>query len=157
MFLAAGALAAGHGTDRLDGLRGAGARQPLSVAAFALAGISLAGLPPSLGFTGKFLVLQSSTGSGQWWWAIPLVGGGLLAAAYVARVVRVTIGGAGSEGTDPVAAGPRTTALGGVVVPRYREVPALVLAVLAIALGLVGTTVTDLVEPALPVPAGAVP
>ena len=150
MFLAAGALAAGHGTDRLDAMRGAGARQPLSVAAFAVAGASLAGLPPTLGFTAKFLLLQSSLGGGQWWWAVPLVAGGLLAAAYVARVLRITMGGAGSDETDPTVRSQCTPALGGVALSRRRELPALALAALAVVLGLTGALVTGLVEGAAP-------
>jgi multicomponent Na+:H+ antiporter subunit D len=151
MFLSAGALAAGHGTDRLDQMGAAGARQPLSIAAFALAGVSLAGLPPSLGFTAKFLLLKSSVLSGQWWWAVPLVGGGLLAAAYVARVLRITISGAGADATEPHAQGANTSVLGGVAVARRRELPAVLLAGLAIVLGVAGgASVVTMLEDAAP-------
>jgi multicomponent Na+:H+ antiporter subunit D len=152
MFMSAGALAAGHGTDHLEQMRAAGARQPLSIAAFALAGVSLAGLPPSLGFTAKFLLLKASVVTGQWWWAVPLVGGGLLAAAYVARVLRITISGAGADATEPHAQGANTSLLGGVTVARRRELPAVVLASLAIVLGVVGgASVVTLLEDAIPV------
>jgi multicomponent Na+:H+ antiporter subunit D len=90
MFMAAGTLALAHGTDRLSALGGAVTRRPVACATFALAGVSLAGLPPSGGFAAKWLLLQSSLGSGQWWWAAVLLVGGLLTAAYVGRVLRVT-------------------------------------------------------------------
>lgn len=154
MFLAAGSLAAGHGSDRLADLRGAGARQPLSVIAFGLAGISLAGLPPSLGFSGKLLVLQSAVATGQWWWAVPLVVGGLLATAYVARVLRVALTGAGSDDTDERRTDRGRTALGGVDVSRRLELPGLVLAVAAVVLGLVGAGVVELLQDSLLVTAG---
>jgi multicomponent Na+:H+ antiporter subunit D len=151
MFLAAGSLAAGHGTDRLDAMGGAGARQPLSVAAFALAGVSLAGLPPSLGFSAKFLMLKSSLLSGQWWWAIPLVVGGLLAAAYVTRFLRITILGAGADRTSAHAEGPTTSVLGGVTITRRREMPAMVLAGLAIVLGVAGgAAIANVIEQTTP-------
>ncbi|WP_409331628.1 complex I subunit 5 family protein [Trujillonella humicola] len=145
MFLAAGALAAAHGTDRLPAMAGATARHPLAVAAFALAGLSLAGLPPSLGFTGKYLLLQSSVQTGRWYWAVPLVVAGVMTAAYVFRVVSLTFD--------------RST----VDRPRRRlsespgrEVPAVALAVLAVVLGFTGAGLTGRVADSVPpVVAGA--
>jgi multicomponent Na+:H+ antiporter subunit D len=44
-------------------------------------------LPPSGGFTAKYLLLTSAIASGQWWWAAVIIAGGLLAAAYLFRVL----------------------------------------------------------------------
>lgn len=88
MFLAAGAmvLAAGHGEiARLDGI---GARLPLALFSFALAAVSLMGLPPSGGFIAKWLLLEAALASGQWWWIVVMIAGGLLTAAYLFRVLR---------------------------------------------------------------------
>jgi formate hydrogenlyase subunit 3/multisubunit Na+/H+ antiporter MnhD subunit len=165
MFLAAGALAAGHGTDRLGALAGAVGRQPLAVVAFGLAGVSLVGLPPSLGFTGKFLVVQAAVETGLWWWAVPVVAGGLVSAAYVGHVLAVTLEGAGSDQPDPADGsgttrapdmpGAPVTAVppaveAGTGTLRLLGVPALVLAALAIALGLAGTLVTIPLADAFP-------
>ncbi|HDP88774.1 MAG TPA: hypothetical protein ENN42_02280 [Thioalkalivibrio sp.] len=87
MFAAAGAMILGAGSDRIDRLGGVGARLPLALFAFGLAGIVLMGLPPTGGFATKWLLLMAALETGQWWWAAVLVGGGLLAAAYVFRVL----------------------------------------------------------------------
>lgn len=101
MFLAAGALAIAYGSDRLDGLVGAVTRMPLAVAAIGLAGVSLAGLPPTLGFVGKWLLLQSSLAEAAWWWVIVLLGGGLLTLAYTGRMVKATFNPPGEQDAPP--------------------------------------------------------
>ena len=60
---------------------------PLSVSAFALAGTSLVGLPPSGGFAAKWLLLDAGIGAGAWGWVALILLGSLLAAAYVMRFV----------------------------------------------------------------------
>jgi NADH:ubiquinone oxidoreductase subunit 2 (subunit N) len=45
------------------------------------------GIPPSGGFTAKWLLLQAALDSGQWWWALVIVAGGLLTGGYVFRVL----------------------------------------------------------------------
>lgn len=88
MFLAAGAIVHAWGEDDIEHLEGTSARLPWSLFAFALAGVTLMGLPPSGGFIGKWLLLRSAFDAGQWWWAVVLLAGGLLTAVYVFRVLR---------------------------------------------------------------------
>lgn len=88
MFAAAGAIAISAGHDMIDRLNGVAARLPLTVFAFGLAGITLMGLPPSAGFLAKWLLLDAATKSAGWLWAVLLLAGGLLAAAYVFKVLR---------------------------------------------------------------------
>ncbi len=85
MFLAVGQWMGMTGTDRLDGMRGLATAMPMTAFAFALAAMTLVGLPPSGGFTGKYLLMTSAFAAGQWIWALVLAGGGLLAAAYLYR------------------------------------------------------------------------
>ncbi|WP_259397205.1 complex I subunit 5 family protein [Shewanella sp. SG41-4] len=87
MFMAAGNIQFFAGHDRIAELGPITQRLPLTLTAFALAGISLMGLPPSGGFIGKWLLLQASIESGQWWWGIILLLGGFLAAGYVFKVI----------------------------------------------------------------------
>ena len=87
MFLAAGSIMTQIGHDDIDGLDRIADRMPLTLTAFALAGISLAGLPPSGGFVGKWMLLQSATAQGMWFWAFVMIVGGLLTATYVFRVL----------------------------------------------------------------------
>ncbi|MCP3881642.1 MAG: oxidoreductase [Sulfitobacter sp.] len=87
MFMAVGNILRFGGHDRIADLDRVAQRLPLSLTAFALAGVSIIGLPPSGGFVGKWLLLESALRTGQWWWGVILILGGLLAAAYVFRVV----------------------------------------------------------------------
>jgi formate hydrogenlyase subunit 3/multisubunit Na+/H+ antiporter MnhD subunit len=89
MFLAAGVLVWSAGRDELAALAGAAARQPVALFAFGLAGVSLIGLPPSVGFTAKWQMLHAALAAGQWPWVLLLLAGGLLTAAYVFRVLRL--------------------------------------------------------------------
>lgn len=85
MFLAAGAMILSAGDDRLANMAGLGKSVPVASFAFALAAVSLMGLPPSGGFTGKYLMLTTAFAAGQLWWGLILVAGGLLAAIYLFR------------------------------------------------------------------------
>ena len=87
MFMAAGNILRCCGHDRIVDLDRVAQRLPLTLTAFTLAGVSIMGLPPSGGFIGKWLLLDAALYSGQWWWALTLILGGLLAAAYVFKVV----------------------------------------------------------------------
>ena len=87
MFMAAGNILFYGGHDRIAELDRIAQRLPLTLGAFALAGISLMGLPPSGGFIAKWLLLEAVIRSGQWWWGVILIVGGLLAGAYVFKVI----------------------------------------------------------------------
>ena len=87
MFMAAGNILRFGGHDRIADLDRVAQRLPLTLTAFSLAGISIMGLPPSGGFIGKWMLLDAALYTGQWWWALILILGGLLAAAYVFKVV----------------------------------------------------------------------
>ncbi|HRH80933.1 MAG TPA: proton-conducting transporter membrane subunit [Thiobacillaceae bacterium] len=88
MFAAAGVLMLATGRDTLEGLAGVAGRVPVTLFAFGLAGVTLMGLPPSGGFLAKWLLIEAALSHGQWPWVVVVIGGGLLAAAYVFRVLR---------------------------------------------------------------------
>jgi NADH-quinone oxidoreductase subunit N len=71
----------------LDNYRGRGFSHPLAAATLAIALFSLAGIPPAIGFTGKFLIFTAALRAGE----IPLAVIGILTAAvsvyYYLRVV----------------------------------------------------------------------
>ncbi len=89
MFLAAGNILVSCGHDEINNLNGLARHQPLALFTFAIAGVSLIGLPPSGGFIAKWLLLNVAIDSGQWWWVIVVLAGGLLTAIYIARVLNV--------------------------------------------------------------------
>ncbi len=124
MFMAAGNIMRFCGHDRIADLDRVAQRLPLTLSAFALAGISSMGLPPSGGFTAKWLLLDAALRTGQWWWAIILILGGLLAATYIFKVV----GYAFTQAQLPQQAQ---------TVPMSMEWVALALAIAAVLLGLI--------------------
>ncbi|MEO6423504.1 MAG: proton-conducting transporter membrane subunit [Candidatus Nitrotoga sp.] len=131
MFLAAGNILCFGGHDRIADLDRVAQRLPVTLIAFAVAGVSIMGLPPSGGFIAKWLLLEASMGSGQWWWVIVLILGGLLAAAYVFRVI-------GHAFTQAELAHEAAA------VPARMEWTALMLAFAAIILGLISPAVFEL-------------
>jgi formate hydrogenlyase subunit 3/multisubunit Na+/H+ antiporter MnhD subunit len=85
MFLCAGLVIEAAGHDRLDRLAGTARALPITLFAFGLAAISLMGLPPSGGFVAKLLLIDAAFASGKAGWALVVLVGGLLAAAYLFR------------------------------------------------------------------------
>ena len=88
MFAAAGILLKATGRDEVDSLAGVAGRLPLTLFAFALAGVTLMGLPPSGGFLAKWLLIDAALEARLWPLAAVVICGGLLAAVYVFRVLR---------------------------------------------------------------------
>ncbi len=133
MFLTVGNLLHFGGHDRIVDLDRVVQRLPLSAFAFALAGISLMGLPPSGGFIGKWLLLESALAQGHWVITVVILLGGLLTAAYIFKVL-------GRSFTQAeVTHQPRA-------VPARMEWVALMLACGAILMGFVATPVLSLLE-----------
>ena len=102
MFLGTGTVMHAAGHDRMDEIQGLAKHMPVTVFTFALAGISLMGLPPSGGFVAKWSLLVAAMESGQWGWAIILLTGSLLAAAYLFKLLSPTLlqRGVGGEIAD---------------------------------------------------------
>ncbi len=131
MFAAAGSMIVATGRDDIGHLGGVGVRLPLTLFSFGLAGVTLMGLPPSGGFSAKWLLLGSALETGQWWWVVVMIVGGLLTAAYVFKVLR--------RAFLPRAAGDRVAR-----VPRTLEFSAFALALASILLGLFGAPLLEL-------------
>lgn len=137
MFLVAGAVLARFGHDRIADLAGLARRSPAQAFAFALAGVSMLGLPPSGGFVSKWLYVTAAFQTGAWWWSIPVLLGGLLAAAYVFRVVAVFMSAPAPNGEeDPQG-----------LHPALSWTP-LALAGASLLVGVFGQSVLDLIAPA---------
>jgi multicomponent Na+:H+ antiporter subunit D len=88
MFLAAGEMQHALGSKRVSSLCGATQTVPVAMFAFAVAGGSLIGLPPSGGFLAKWVLLEPMfTEPEHWPWAVGVLLGTVVSAAYVFRVV----------------------------------------------------------------------
>lgn len=86
-FGAVALLSADGECDTLESCRGLGARSPLAGAALAVAMFSLAGIPPTAGFIGKFGVFRAALQGGET--ALALIGilSALIAVFFYLRVV----------------------------------------------------------------------
>lgn len=131
MFLSAGNLMRAAGHDRLADLGETMRAMPYSTFAFALAAVSIVGLPPSGGFIAKWMLLNVSLAGGQWWWALVMAAGTLLAAAYALKVLRLAF-----EGDSPVSLRHP--------VPSVMEWTTLGLALLTLGLGFVAPLMLEL-------------
>ncbi len=137
MFAAVGVLMLATGRDTLEGLAGVAHRVPLTLFAFGLAGVTLMGLPPSAGFLAKWLLIDAALSHGQWGWVAVVIGGGLLAAAYVFKVLRQAFLLAPEDSRfQPV--------------PRSMEWAAFVLAAASVVLGLRGVELMALLAQGAP-------
>jgi formate hydrogenlyase subunit 3/multisubunit Na+/H+ antiporter MnhD subunit len=144
MFLSAGLIAQTLGHDRISELGGIGRARPIALAAFGIGGLSLMGIPPSGGFVAKWLLLSAAAQEAQWWWALVILLGGLLAGAYVFRVlVHAT-----SEPKEPQEFH--------AVASRRGDMVALALALCAVALGAVPLEPSTLLEIGRPATAAGI-
>lgn len=130
VFLAAGTLQKAAGHDRLVSLGGVMRAHPMTTFAFALAGASLIGLPFNGGFIAKLMLVRFALVSALWGWAILVLAGGLLASAYIFRVLGHAFIHGPAEPGHPVA--------------PVMEWSALALALVAVALGLAGAPILEL-------------
>jgi multicomponent Na+:H+ antiporter subunit D len=141
MFLAAGNLMQFGGHDRIADIDRAVQRLPLTVGAFALAGVSIMGLPPSGGFIGKWYLLQAAVSQGLWALVAVIVIGSVLAAGYVFKV----LGHAFTKGSATHEAE---------AVPASMEWAAMLLASGAILIGFLALPLLELVGTGNPFKAG---
>jgi formate hydrogenlyase subunit 3/multisubunit Na+/H+ antiporter MnhD subunit len=137
VFLAAGNVLKAFGHDRIEELSGCVQALPVSLFAFAVAAVSLIGLPPSGGFIAKWMFLEAALGRGQWGFAAVILAGGLMATAYIFRFFSRAF----SNVPHPFST---------VKIPRRMEWSALALALGAIFLGLTGTMVLDWLDVGVP-------
>lgn len=137
VFLAAGNLQVYGGHDRIADIAHAVRRLPVTLAAFAIAGVTLMGLPPSGGFVAKWLILEAAIAAGSWWIAAVILAGGLLAGGYVFKVVGLAF----TEERGEHAPGR---------LPRSQELVALVVALLTLLLAFGGPPLLALLDVGAP-------
>jgi multicomponent Na+:H+ antiporter subunit D len=87
LFFCAGAiLVAAHKTE-VSQLNGIGRAMPWTMGAFAVASISMIGLPPAAGILGKWYLLQASLNAANWFAVGVLIASTLLTAGYLLPIV----------------------------------------------------------------------
>lgn len=89
IFLALAAVMLRVGNVQLDNFRGLGRHMPLTMAAIVVGGLSLIGVPLTVGFVSKWYLLTALVEQGWWPIAVLILLGSLLAVVYVWRIVEV--------------------------------------------------------------------
>ncbi|MFC7095822.1 complex I subunit 5 family protein [Halobaculum marinum] len=112
LFAAAGLFERTLGTPSIDALAGRGREFPVVSLAVAVAFASLVGLPPSVGFAGKWYVTVAAVETAEWTVLAVVLASTLISLAYAGRVVEVLYlspdGNSGAVAADGGAAAPTT-------------------------------------------------
>ncbi|MDX1442883.1 MAG: monovalent cation/H+ antiporter subunit D family protein [Gammaproteobacteria bacterium] len=87
LFMALGAVAYRMGSTSIESMRGLGRQMPLTMAAFVVGGLSLIGVPLTVGFISKWYLILAAVDLGWWPVVAAIVIGSLLAVIYIWRVV----------------------------------------------------------------------
>lgn len=87
LFMVAGSYVMGASTVTIRELRGVGRDMPFTTAAFVVGGMSLVGVPLTVGFISKWYLVQAALSQGWWPVAVLVVTSSLLSFAYVWRFV----------------------------------------------------------------------
>jgi multicomponent Na+:H+ antiporter subunit D len=98
LFLALGAVFYQLGSVQLTQFRGLGRRMPWTMAAIVIGGLSLVGVPLTVGFISKWYLVLAALESGWWPVAVLVLLGSLLAMVYVGRLVETAYFHAPPEG-----------------------------------------------------------
>lgn len=106
LFMAIGAVAMRAGSVRLSDLGGIGRAMPLTMAAFVVAGLSLIGVPLTVGFVSKWVLIQAALEKGWWPLAVLILLSSLLAVIYVWRVIEVAYFKPAPEGRPAISEAP---------------------------------------------------
>ena len=145
LFLSVGAVDHATHTRDLRRLSGVGRRMPVVATVAVISGLSMAGIPPMLGFIGKEAALEGLLHEGGWYWVaiVGVVAGSILTVAYTARFLWGGFADKGlDECDDPVD-------LAALHAPSPSLVaPEVVLATITLAAGIVPALVDWLVGPA---------
>lgn len=89
LFLALGCVVYQLGSADISKFAGLGRRMPWTFAAIVVGGLSLIGVPLTVGFISKWYLVLAALESGQWWVAVLVLIGSLLAVVYMWRIVEV--------------------------------------------------------------------
>ena len=89
LFLALGVLVLRTGSTQIQDLAGVGRRMPWTMGAFVIGGLSLIGVPLTVGFVSKWYLVGAAIEAGYWPIAGLILLTSLMALVYIWRVVEV--------------------------------------------------------------------
>ena len=106
LFLALGAVVYRVGNTQLSQFQGLGRQMPLTMAAIVIGGLSLIGVPLTVGFVSKWYLVLAVIEKGWWPVAVLILLGSLLAVVYVWRIVEVAYFKPALAGTETIREAP---------------------------------------------------
>jgi multicomponent Na+:H+ antiporter subunit D len=151
VFLAAGAIIYKVGGETIDDLQGLFRKMPVTMAAFALGGLSIIGVPPTCGFFSKWYLIAGGLAAGQYAYVAALIFSSLVNLVLFFRIFEIAFfepfadhhAPHGGHGATPHAVVQEA--------PIQMLLPLVLTALSLVALGFYsGTMVTRLIELALP-------
>lgn len=153
LFLSTGAVEVTYGTGTIGKLSGIARREPWVAAAFFIAALSLAGLPPFSGFVAKFSLIMASIDTGQTSAAVVMILVSLITLLSMLKIWSGVFWGKEEDIPDEM---PATGGSGGVATDTRTERrigvalagPAIVLAAITVTLGLGGELLLSLSQTA---------
>ncbi len=89
IFLLLGCVALRMGQPTIERMAGLGKRMPWTTAGLTIGGLSLIGVPGTVGFVSKWYLVLAALERGWWWLAIAVLISSLIAVVYVWRLVEV--------------------------------------------------------------------
>ncbi|WP_276300101.1 proton-conducting transporter membrane subunit [Halorussus lipolyticus] len=152
LFFSAGLLASATDAKTVEEYAGLADRAPVTSAAFALLSLGMIGVPPTVGFAGKWYVLVAAADAEAWLLVGAVLVSSLVSLAYFGRILaQMYFASAESdraEGPDaPTAAGPNRP-LDSVPASALDALP-VAAAVATVALGLSAALLAQFLEPAI--------
>ena len=103
LFLALGCVYYRFGQVNMEQMRGLGRSMPWTMAAFVIGGLSLIGVPLTVGFISKWYLVMAALEQGWWPVAVAILLASLLAVVYIWRIVEAAYFQAPAENSHIVA------------------------------------------------------
>ena len=102
LFLICGAVMFTTHRETLEDLGGIGRKMPFTLTMFAIAGLSVIGVPPTSGFSSKWLIYHALMQAGQPFLALLSLVGSVLTLAYIAKFMHAAFLGQPGTNLDDV-------------------------------------------------------
>ena len=87
LFMAVAGIVISYQGTRINDFEGLGRSAPFTMTAFAIAALSLIGVPLTAGFQSKFALVSALLDAGWWWGALVVVFSSVLAVVYMGRIL----------------------------------------------------------------------
>ena len=91
LFMAVACVVLRAGSHSVHAFAGIAKRMPYTTWAFILSGLSLIGVPLTVGFVSKWYLLQAAFSGGYWYAGFLIVASSLIAVVYIGRIVELMV------------------------------------------------------------------